>query len=67
MIKVVQVVVIVEAEVVCMFMPEMDLARLARAVAMDEESVICWLRLLAQRVREESESKILEDGEKYFF
>ena len=54
---------ILEVEAARIFMSEMARSRLARLVAMAEESVICRLLRLAQKVREELGSEILEDGE----
>ena len=55
-----------EVEAARVFMLEMTRERLSRLVAMSEESVICWLQRLAQRIRGELESEILEDGEEEF-
>ena len=55
-----------EVEAARVFMLDMTRERLSRSVAMSEESVICWLQRLAQRIREELESEILEDGEEEF-
>ena len=52
-----QAVDVIEADTSCVFMSMMVPESLSRVVVMAEESVICWLRQLAQRYEKNQSPK----------